>query len=109
MSFVNPPPKDEVPKPKPQKQQSSSTINSVAPLVSKDGNSSPNAWEDEDDFDDIKEVEERDSQENWSLGRLEEYKVLMSSVRWMIFDICFNGQDVFFKCVGRIFKTFFSP
>ena len=102
MSFVNLPPKDEAPKPKPQKQQSSSTINSVAPLVSKDGNSSPNAWEDEDDFDDIKEVEERDSQENWSLGRLEEYKVLMSSVRWMIFDICFNGQDVFFKCAGMI-------
>ena len=72
-------------------------------------NSSSNAWDD-DEFDGVDKVEKResggDSQENWSLGRLEEYKALQSSVKWMYFDIGFNLQDILLKCAGKGFKTF---
>ena len=72
-------------------------------------NSSTNAWDD-DEFDGVDKVEKResggDSQENWSLGRLEEYKALQSSVKWMYFDMGINLQDVLLKCAGKGFKTF---
>lgn len=65
-----------------------------------------------DDFDGVKEVEQResdgDSQENWSLGRLEEYKALQSSIKWMGFDMFINLQDVCLKCAGKGFKTVFA-
>ena len=38
-----------------------------------------------------------ESREKWSLGRLEEYKELQSSIKWMIFDTVYDVQDVSLK------------
>ena len=82
------------------------SVKSHSNSVTSGGNSSPNAWEDEE-FDGIKDVEERevDDQANWSLGRLEEYKALQSSIRWMGFDMGINLQDIALKGLGIRFKT----
>ena len=65
--------------------------------------SSTKAWDDEfeEKEKDEKGEAEGDGKENWSLGRLEEYKELQSSIRWMKFDMGMNLQDVSLKCAGN--------
>ena len=79
-----------------------------SPKNKNEGGPSSKAWDEE-----VEEKEkaekgegEGDSQETWSLGRLEEYKALKSSITWMKFDMGVNLQDVSLKCAGRGLVTF---
>ena len=80
--------------------------NSVTPLVIDDDDASYKAWKWGDEFDGEKKKRGHgDGRENWSLGRLEEYKALQSSGKWMMFDMGINILDVALKCAGKGFKT----
>ena len=84
-----------------------SSINSDV-TISVLSNNTPNAWETEDEEhkEELQWKNNGTNQENWPLGRLEEYKALHSSIWWMMFDIGIDLQDVLFKCAGKGFKTF---
>ena len=78
------------------------------PSPKNEGGPSSKAWDEE-----VEEKEkaekgesEGDSKETWSLGRLEEYKALQSSIKWMKFDMGINLQDVSLKCAGKGLVTF---
>ena len=81
-----------------------SSINSDV-AISVLSNNTPNAWETEDEQE-SEWKKNGTNRENWPLGRLEEYKALHSSIRWMMFDIGIDLQDVLFKCAGKAFKTY---
>ena len=92
-------------RPKISRRQTSSKNSAVTINVT--DNNTPNAWNIEDEEDQIEpECKNNGTNQQWPLGRLEEYKALHSSIRWMMFDIGIDLQDVLFKCAGKGFKTF---
>ena len=91
--------------PKISRRQTSSKNSAVTINVT--DNNTPNAWNVENEEDQNEpECKNNGTNQQWPLGRLEEYKALHSSIRWMMFDIGIDLQDVLFKCAGKGFKTF---